>query len=524
VTPRLRALDLLVLAAVAVAGLAAVPLPFSGDQALFSTGAAALSHGAAYYRDFWDIKQPGVYWWHQAAAAVFGPGPVGAHLFLLGWSLALALVLQLGTRDWFRRPWIPSLLPVAVVLPPLVAPDVADLTQIEHLVALPLAVLVIAAWRAAGARSWRWALLAGLAGGVLLVFKLLFVLLVVVVAVGAAWHARRQEARGGRRAAVAAAVGLAVPVLAAVLALLAAGAGAGLLWRTTAVIPLQVGAGAELHRPWMLKAMALHVLPYLSLTAPLALLAVLPSRRPRGAGGRGLPPGLAGTMLGLVAATLAVVAGQRWSNYQPLTLLLPVGVLAGAGGERLVDLLAGPWSRPRAARRIAPVVGALLLVPAAVAAGSAAATLAGHGFGVTAADRAALIAAASPDNARVRAEADVARAWVPPGSSFYALGNPLYYPLLGCGQALGISGWAAEQMTRRQWQEWTRELRDVRPRHVYVDGRSGAFLRERAPAAQAVLDGRYRVTRSGGVRDAGTWYESLDPAWRPPPGAARVSL
>ena len=38
-----------------------LPYPFAGDQALFLLGAAALDRGEVLYVDFWDIKQPGIY-------------------------------------------------------------------------------------------------------------------------------------------------------------------------------------------------------------------------------------------------------------------------------------------------------------------------------------------------------------------------------------------------------------------------------------------------------------------------------
>ena len=50
-----------VLAVIALLGLLAAPLPFTGDQALFAAGARQLARGDVLYRDFWDVKQPGIY-------------------------------------------------------------------------------------------------------------------------------------------------------------------------------------------------------------------------------------------------------------------------------------------------------------------------------------------------------------------------------------------------------------------------------------------------------------------------------
>ncbi|MBC5800519.1 MAG: hypothetical protein GIX03_06610 [Candidatus Eremiobacteraeota bacterium] len=46
---------------VAVIGASRLFDPFSGDQALFFVGAKTLHAGGTLYRDYWDIKQPGIF-------------------------------------------------------------------------------------------------------------------------------------------------------------------------------------------------------------------------------------------------------------------------------------------------------------------------------------------------------------------------------------------------------------------------------------------------------------------------------
>ena len=67
------ALDAAVFATIVVLGLVTVFLPYTGDQALFARAAREIGRGAVYYRDFWDIKQPGIYWWFVGAGGV-SPG------------------------------------------------------------------------------------------------------------------------------------------------------------------------------------------------------------------------------------------------------------------------------------------------------------------------------------------------------------------------------------------------------------------------------------------------------------------
>ena len=66
-----RGLWLVVLFVAALAVLH-IPYPFGQDQATFTWGGKALTEGAVLYRDFWDMKQPGIYWWYEASGRLFG--------------------------------------------------------------------------------------------------------------------------------------------------------------------------------------------------------------------------------------------------------------------------------------------------------------------------------------------------------------------------------------------------------------------------------------------------------------------
>ena len=62
-----------------------LPYPFDYDQGLFAYGARAIAGGARLYIDFWDIKQPGIYWYFAAAGSLFGFDEIGIHTFELVW-------------------------------------------------------------------------------------------------------------------------------------------------------------------------------------------------------------------------------------------------------------------------------------------------------------------------------------------------------------------------------------------------------------------------------------------------------
>jgi hypothetical protein len=86
------------LVVLAVLGLIHLPYPFGGDQALFLLGAAALDRGEVLYVDFWDNKQPGIYFFFWLAGHLFGFSEAGVHLLELLWQALLAIVLEGFTR------------------------------------------------------------------------------------------------------------------------------------------------------------------------------------------------------------------------------------------------------------------------------------------------------------------------------------------------------------------------------------------------------------------------------------------
>ena len=97
-TSRPRRLELASLGVILVLGAVHLPYPFGGDQALFTIGARELDRGAVLYRDFWDFKQPAIFWFYWLAGRLFGFDEVGVHALELVYFLLLAAVLLLTLR------------------------------------------------------------------------------------------------------------------------------------------------------------------------------------------------------------------------------------------------------------------------------------------------------------------------------------------------------------------------------------------------------------------------------------------
>jgi len=127
---------------VALVGLLALlhlPYPFDHDQGLFMAGARAMADGARLYVDFWDMKQPGIYWYYLAAGEAFGFDEVGLHLLDLLWMLALSWILIHIARRTLRSGIVIALTPLICLGPFYAASSPWHLSQVEIIVALPLA-------------------------------------------------------------------------------------------------------------------------------------------------------------------------------------------------------------------------------------------------------------------------------------------------------------------------------------------------------------------------------------------------
>ena len=141
----------LAIAAVALLAFVHVPYPFDDDQGLFAYGARAIAHGAHLYLDFWDLKQPAIYWYYAVAGSIFGFDEVGIHVFDLLWMCGLAIVLlRIGMRA-FRAPLLAAVTPLLCLAPFYAKAEPIHLAQVEI-----VAVLVIVTMEPDRLRFWAW--------------------------------------------------------------------------------------------------------------------------------------------------------------------------------------------------------------------------------------------------------------------------------------------------------------------------------------------------------------------------------
>ena len=494
-------LDLVALAAVALLGLIQLAFPFSGDQALFTVGGRELLDGSVFYRDFWDVKQPGIYLFYMAGGALFGFTEVGIHLFELLWNLAFAAGLQRFLRPRLRRPWVASLAPLLVQGMYYAADDVLDMTQVEALVGLPLFLTMWACLSTAKPRAGRL-VLAGIATGVVVAFKLVYLPLAAVFWLFPAVDAVRGPRPVRSLLAMAAPLmaGLAIPV-GLLLAYTFRQDLVSVVWWTTVVYPASTTAIEG--RPWSrLLLMPPHARDMLGAGAVLAAIGL--SLRGRDGIDR-----LTAGCLAWLGVALPLFAIQHWWPYHVTLFLPPVALLAARGLDEAA-------SRGLAKRGTAFWIAAALLA-LALAFPLARLATKGYramqtGFGVTEGGRIAL-----QDHMQdyyVFGRQWAGRLSLPdavPGP-VYVIGSPIALYLSGRDQAIPLNGWAVDQFDTPMWDRMADQLESAKPPYLAIRHVAARFLNERSPRMVDVV-GRLYCREGGSEEDA--WYRLRGPGGCP---------
>jgi len=489
-------LDLVVLALVLLVGLAHVPFPFTGDQAMFAAAARGMRHGDRLYVDFWDYKQPGVYLWYLAAGSLLGFRAAAMHLAELAWMLAFAVVLQITLRTRLAHAWTASVAPLATVGAYYAVARATDLTQVEALVALPLYLSVWSAVAAAepstGRRRTQLLVLSGVTAAVAAYLKLEYVAIPL-----AAWASagvtlgRREGAAALRRAAMPLLGAAVVPVL-PLLAYFAAHGLLGEMWWTFVVFPPQV---LRIDPPpvsrlvdgvtWFVRSFAWLVVP--------AVAGIAAVRR----------DALARACAAWLVVAWVAVLTQHWWPYHFVLPMWPVGILAVFGVDHL-------WSERHRVRglvaTVAVVTALASLLPARELTHDAR-ELAADRFALATADRQRFETAWVPASPRLRAAAAfLAGPGRAPGP-VWVLGNPTIWLASGRDQAIAMNGWSPTELDARLWRRTHDELVATPPVYLFADDASARVARSRSAATWTFVSTSYcRVERVAG----GWWYARRD--------------
>ena len=493
-------LDALLLLLTAVFGLAHIPSGFFSDQALFAVGARMMDRGAVMYRDFWDIKQPGIYGFYWLGGRLFGFNDVGIHAFELLYLLVLAALCLRILRGYFHRRWALSLVPLLTVGMYYAVSGDLHLTQVEGLVGAPL---LISCWGAAQAsereRGWRYLLLSGVAGGVVVLFKLVLApilagfWLVVLLYRTRLW--RQNPLRAAVETVLPIAAGVLVPVL-PVCAYFFHKQMLGVLYYATFSYPVEVaramtgpGWGRLFHSAlWFVRSFA-------PLIAFGFLGAALSLKRSRDA--------MTACLTAWVVCAFGVIAMQylSWWEYHFMLLFLPVGILGAKGIEYLWEQITRE-SDTSASRALAATTIALLFLPALMGMSWKTAMLARHHFAFTAERRSAYHACINPKYRGWERSAEFARRDA--NGTVFVFGEPVLYQMSGRDPALSATTPDGQVMTPKAWAQLDEELKQKLPMYVFVQETSDEYdLRLHSPETLALIQSRYHAVHACQL---GTWY------------------
>lgn len=503
-------LDVLAVVAVILAGLVHLSYPLDGDQALFINGALKVSRGAILYRDFWDLKQPGIFGFYLLGGSLFGFTEVGVHTLELLYMTTLAIILLVTLKNYFASRVVASLVPLLTVGVYYGVTGTWHLTQVEGLVGFPM---FLSLWFASdsaprSASGQRRLFLSGFMGGIVLLFKFLFLpillsfwLMTVIEAV-----VRRRERL------LPALVRIGLPVIAGIVFPLAIVFGyfawfgtLDLLNYTFFAYPRRAIAELPGRR---IGSLAKSLLWFFGSFAPLTALAFvwacanLRSRKDL----LKIDLVFANLVLWLIIG-LCVIVVQRlsWWDYHYMLLFVPLGVLAVKGLDFLWAQIkeAKPSLLSVKSRVIIALSLALLFSPflASLALKTLYLTYYGLAYG---------------RERRIQYQSEISSTYKSaypeveflsqpdslPGSIFVG-GNPVYYYLSGRDQAVASNGWMLELFLNEQWLGLNNELARSQPSYIFIASEYADLIPARSPRTSSFIKEHYRILRANG---SGTWY------------------
>lgn len=342
-------------------GLVNLYYPFGADQAVFFYGAQEMDRGARLYLEYWDNKQPGLYYFYLFAGRLFGFTEQGIHLLELIWMLAFSAVMMIILRPCLQMPWLSAVAPAATVGIYYATSSEYELTQLEMMVAFPLLLTAFCAVRAievtregpAPAKVAMLFFIGGLCAGFATVFKLLLAPIAVVFWLVAAVYLLRARQIGlpglVLQGALPTAIGVALPLAAVVFWFWREGTLQEMLWTAFTYPPEALTTSPPASRTRLLSSTAF----FAENTLPWLLFACVAAATWLARAGRGKNGPFVAMMLAwfLVAGGLFIIQRFSWWEYHMLLLFTPFGLLAVFGIDTVASYLARFVDFGAAARR-----------------------------------------------------------------------------------------------------------------------------------------------------------------------------
>jgi hypothetical protein len=471
-----------VLGILALVALVHLPFPFGADQSFATVVGQEMRHGEVLYRDVWDVRQPGLYFFFFFGGSLFGRTEVGVHLLEAIYFLAFAVVLQRTLRARVENAWVAAVSPLFVVGAYWAAVGAPDLTQIEALVAFPLYVALWGVTATDDQPSSRRLVVTGIAGAAVVCLKLVY--LPIFGIVWAAVLIDRGRRSGGRAAARDFGwlfAGFAVPLAAVIGYFAVFGSAYELFWTTFIFPPRQ--RSLDLRDATRLRTALKFLFRNFVWTVPLAVIGVVARRAPRDR--------LVLALLAWLVVGSALLAVQTWYPYQFQLLITPLGVLAVFGLDRLVSSLRTASSRQRQlALSVLGIAALLALVPARGLAGKTVSFVRYRGA-LTADGREQFHAKYAPwYPITAKSAAFLNEPGAAPGP-IHVFGDFELHRRSGRRMAIAINGQTPEQLDDRLWRKTREQLTAAQPAYVFVGDGADGIMRERSPETVALLERDY---------------------------------
>ncbi len=512
----------LVLLVVGLIEFVYIPNHFGTDQSIYTIGARVLREGGILYRDYWDLKQPGIFLFFLLAGTTFGFSELGILAFEASYLFSFSIILIFTLRRYFSNPVLAACVPLFTVAFYYGFANPTEHLQVEGIVGFPLFLSTYFALQAEEEPEHRsstlYLFLSGVFGGVVLVFK--FILLPVPFLIWAATvfylckNARRARLSLLTRSLLCIGLGAALPLVVTLVFFASRGGLQDLLW-TTFQYPRRAVVENWHRRFEVLKRGHQRFIQSCAPSLALAAVAVSPLR-----GGR-LSPLSRNLVLWLIGG-LAVIHIQvlSWWEYHYILLFVPLGILA-AEGVGVLWIYARKATTNLPDRRIAlslALVIAFLYLPMLYAVAFRSFTVARQGIPLTTDRFRELQRSLHQENHRYDEILEdvqfLKQASSAPGP-IYVFGTPAYYLVSGRNPAVPLDGWTIRFILPEQRTQLLDQLRIARPNYICVAHTHKQEVSEGFPAVGLFLAENYRELRRSRFGDI--WYvvsESGDVATR----------
>ena len=496
--PKLNKVDFLVLICVLIIGLIHLPFPFGGDQSLFTTGALEMQQGKVLYRDFWDLKQPGIYYFYFLAGTFFGFNEIGIHIFELLYMVLFSIILQLTLKTYFRHQIIASIVPLLTVGVYYIASYPRQLTQVEGLVGLPLFLclwLTYESFSHEGKQRFAKLLISGFMGGIVLIFKLIFLPILLAFWLTILLHFILIKHQNFQKIFIEICLpiflGIIFPLL-VVVSYFAWVNSLSIVYKTFFVYPSQVVANGKFNISKLLFGTVWFLKNFVTLVL-IATVAVNVSLRKY----KNLLTLLLVVWFVLGLGIIFLQTRSLWS-YHYLLLFVPTGILATKG----LDILWQPLKELNSPL-IKILMSFLFLFPLLLNLQSKSVALVKNNFALTEDTRFKYQTVFRKDYTLLRSEVDFLSQ---PGSlsgEIFVAGDPSIYYLSGRTQATSLNAWSLELFLSEQWPQLLEELDLSKPPYIFISNNYQTLIKKEFPKILELIEKRYHILSK---TTDGIWY------------------